>query len=68
MKRVIQKYGLLAFLWLAYTLPAFADPNDPDDGDDPPAAPIDNWLLLLILAGVALGIYFIMKYKRKQFA
>lgn len=67
MKRKIHKYGLLAFLWLAYTLPAFADPNDPDDSDDP-QAPIDNWLLLLILAGVALGVYFIMKYKNKQIA
>ncbi|SMC85793.1 hypothetical protein [Moheibacter sediminis] len=67
MKRGIHKYGLLAFLWLTYTLPALADPNDPDDGDDP-QAPIDNWLLLLILAGVALGIYFIMKNKNKQIA
>lgn len=68
MKRGIQKYGLLAFLWLAYTLPAFADPNDPDPSDDPLPAPIDNWVIMLAVAAAALGIYFVMKYKNKQLA
>ncbi len=67
MKKDVLKYGLLAFFWLAYTLPAMADPNDPDLDDDPPA-PIDNWALLLILAGVILGLYFIMKYRRRAIA
>lgn len=67
MKRGIQKYGFLAFLLLTNTLTVFAGPNDPDPSDDP-AAPIDNWVMMLVIAGVALGVYFIMKYKNKQIA
>jgi len=68
MKNRILKFGLLAFFWAAYTLPVFAQgPDDPDDGNDP-QAPIDNWILLLVLAGIALGIYFIIRNQRKAIA
>lgn len=68
MKNNILKYGLLAITWLATTIPALAFPGDPDDGDDPLPAPVDNWILVLILAGAALGVYFILKYNKKAIA
>lgn len=58
----------MAFLWAIFTLPAMAGPVDPPGEDDPiyeDPTPIDNWMLLLILAGVAVGSYFLMKYRQK---
>lgn len=71
MKNNILKYGILAVLWVAYTLPAMAqfDPVDPPADDDPvDPAPIDNWILVLVLAGIALGAYLIIKRNRKAIA
>lgn len=73
MKHNILKYGILAVLWVAYTLPAMAqfDPVDPPADDDPAPvdpAPIDNWILVLVLAGIALGAYLIIKQNRKAIA
>jgi len=69
MKNQILKFGLLAFLWMVYTLPAIAQPVDPPGEEDPfepeDPTPIDNWMLLLILASVAVGVYFLMKHRRK---
>jgi len=69
MKNRILKFGLLAFFWAAYTLPVLADddPNDPpgDGDDDPSPAPIDNWILILVFAAVAVGFYFLYKQNRK---
>ena len=52
---------------MVYTLPAIAQPVDPPTDDDPleDPTPIDNWILLLILASVAVGVYFLMKHRRK---
>jgi len=56
----------LAFMWLAYTFPAMAGPVDPPGEDDPiDPAPINKWALILIMAAITIGIYVIMKYKRK---
>lgn len=69
MKNQILKFGLWAFLWMVYTLPAIAQPDDPptdeDPWEEPDPTPIDNWVLLLILAGVAVGVYFVVKYRRR---
>lgn len=65
MKNKILKYGLLAIFWFAFTLPASAGPGDPDDGGDDPPASIDNFMMILILAGIGLGVYFILKYSKK---
>lgn len=67
MKNNVLKYALLAMMSLMFTLPALAQ-NEPPIDDDPPPAPIDNWVLLLVMAAVALGIYFIMKYNKKAIA
>ncbi|MFA7687385.1 MAG: hypothetical protein WCY25_05935 [Moheibacter sp.] len=71
MKNNLLKFGLIAFFWVAYSLPLLAGPEDPDPGDDPPwedPAPIDNGILVLILAAAAVGIYFLAKYRRKSAA
>ncbi|WP_143736567.1 hypothetical protein [Moheibacter sediminis] len=71
MKNNILRYGLPAFMWLVFSLPALAqfnNPGDPPTEDDPDPAPIDNWMLILVLAGIALGAYLIIKYNRKAIA
>ena len=68
MKNNILKHTLLTFMCIAFSLPALAGPNDPDDGGDPLPAPIDNWIILLILSAAAVGIYFIMKHNKKALA
>lgn len=69
MKNIFFKYGFTALFALLYTLPLIAqDPGTggTDDEDPDPAAPIDNWVLLLVLAGIALGVYFVMKYRNNK--
>ncbi len=34
---------------------------DPHPGDEDPAVPIDDWLFLLPLAGIAIGCYHLQK-------
>lgn len=71
MKNNILKYGLLAFMWLAFSLPALAQfdsPGDPPTDEDPIPTPIDSWMLLLVMAGIAIGAYLIIKYNRKAMA
>lgn len=68
-KNNILKFSLLAFFFLTYTLPAWADLDNPKDEDDPPyqESPIDNWQMLLVIIGVVAGIYFLTR-KRKELA
>lgn len=68
MKNNLLKYGLLAIMWLVTALPVLAFPGDPDDGDDPLPAPIDNWMIILVLVAASIGIYFTMKYNEKAIA
>ena len=70
MKSNFLKFGLIAFFALFYSLPALAQGSggDEHDGEDPDPTPIDNWVLFLVLAGVAVGAYFIMKNRRQAIA
>ena len=67
MKNNVLKFSLLALFFLTYTLPLMAqeddEPGDPFAGDDPPT-PIDNWEILLVMAAMAVGIYFVSKYRK----
>lgn len=70
MKNKISKYGLLAILWLVYTLPVLAGPPDsPDSGENEQemqdGTPIDNWELVLLVVAITIGFYFLMKHKKK---
>ncbi|MFH6993228.1 hypothetical protein [Flavobacterium sp. FlaQc-48] len=38
----------------------------PDDGEDPDIVPIDNYVVLLIIAGMILGMTIIYKNKIKK--
>jgi hypothetical protein len=69
--RDLSKIYLLAFLLLADFV-AFAQggPGDDDgDGDleggDPPAAPINTKLFLLVVFGLILAFYSYKKYKKQ---
>lgn len=59
----------MAFVSLFYSFPLAANPGGGGgigEEDEEPAAPIDNWLFLLIFAGVAIGLYYILHYRRKE--
>lgn len=65
MKHKILNYILPILPLFLYTIPAIAQPNPPDDGDDPLPAPIDDWVPHLVFAGIIIGIYLVFKYQRK---
>lgn len=70
MKNNFLKFSLLACLTIFNVLPVLAGPGGggTDDGSEYEDLPIDNWVLMLILAGVVIGIYFIAQSKRKAIA
>lgn len=66
MKKYVLKITLTLLFLFVYVLPAYADPaTPPTDADDPPAAPIENWALLLVLIGITIGVKFYYDNKRK---
>lgn len=70
MKNNILKFSLLAIFALINTLPLLAGPGGggtEDDGEYDPV-PVDNWILLLVLAAVAVGTFFILKNTKKAIA
>ena len=70
MKNFVVKSGLSFLMWIIATLPMYAFPGPPDGGEDPlpPEAPIDNWMFVLVLAAVAISVYFFINKKAKQVA
>ena len=65
----LSKILLLAFL-VFVDLAAFAGPGDDDvggglGGEDPPPAPINTYLILMIGLGLLLAFYSIRKYKKQ---
>jgi len=64
----MKKITLLSLFFIIYSLPLLAqdgEPGDPDAGNDPPA-PIDNWVIFLIIAGIGVAVYFMLKRKQKS--
>ena len=53
-------------LFSAITALAQSIPPPPDDPDDPDILPIDDHLMLLLAAGMILGIVFIYRNKIKK--
>lgn len=39
-------------------------PSNP--GADPDPAPIDDWIFLLPLLGIAMGVYYLMRFKIRE--
>jgi len=65
MKNKILKYGLV-IMWFICTIPVLAGPVDPPGEDDPPyidPTPVDSRAILLVLAGIILGVYFVRKHR-----
>lgn len=66
MKTIQNKIVLSLLLTLGSLTRIFAQ-EDPgfgnEDGGDPGAAPINDWLPLLLLVGIALAFYYIHKRK-----
>lgn len=68
MKKYIFK-PIAILIWLVLMAPLMAGPADPPGEDDPiDPTPIDNWMLLLIVAGIALGAYYLIKQNKKAVA
>lgn len=65
MKHKILNYSLPILALFVYTIPALAQPDHPDDGEDPLPAPIDDWMMILLLIGILIGTYLVFKYQRK---
>lgn len=64
-KIVNNKIFLLILTFTLWSTTAFADDDPGGIGGDPgaPAAPIDNWIPLMILLAIAIVVYFISKRK-----
>lgn len=65
----LSKIYLLAFLVFA-DIAAFAAPGDDDGGgglggEDPPAAPINTYLIMMMGLGLGLAFYSIRKYRKQ---
>lgn len=65
----LSKIYLLAFLVFA-DIAAFAGPGDDTGGGDlgggdPPAAPVNSYLIVMIGLGLLLGFYSLKKYKKQ---
>lgn len=70
MKHYLLKSIASVLFLCMYVFPVLAqeeDPNDPDAGDDP-SAPIDNWMLILVMAAIVVAVYFIQKQRQKSIA
>lgn len=67
MKNNILKYRLGAAFWLMLTLLAPAGPLDSPSDDDPvDPVPIDSWVIILGVAGIITGTYWLVKQYRKD--
>jgi hypothetical protein len=65
MKQLTTKLLLVAFLILS-NLQAFAQtPAEPPAGEDPAAAPIDSYIIVLAIAAIILSFIFVTKKRRK---
>ena len=51
----MSRLKLLAILALMISTPCFAPPPPPSSGNNTPLAPIDGGIVLLAIAGVAVG-------------
>ncbi|WP_395633344.1 hypothetical protein [Flavobacterium sp.] len=66
----LTKIYLLTFLVFA-DLTAFAGPGDNDGGgglggEDPPATPVNSYLIFMIGFALLLGFYFLTKYRKQN--
>lgn len=71
MKNIALKLYLFLFCFL-FNLVIFAQPGDENgggdlEGNDAPSAPINEKLILLLLAGIIFAFYTIKRYKNKKY-
>ena len=60
-KRAIKTLQLVAFILLPNIM--FAPPIPPGPGGSTPITPIDNGIIILLVAGLSLGMYSLHKMK-----
>ena len=60
-KRAIKTLQLVAFILLPTIM--FAPPIPPGPGGSTPITPIDNGIIFLLIAGLSLGMYSLVKMK-----
>lgn len=65
MKNHLKNLLLFCFLILCQGL-VYAGPGTPTGETDEPPVPIDDYLPLLLTAGLALGVYWIYKNSKKR--
>jgi hypothetical protein len=71
MKNKILKYSLVLFFWMVSLVYVRADfplspGSDENEDEQLEETPIDNWQLVLMLAAITIGIYFLAKYRKKM--
>lgn len=52
---------LLGLFFLSQTI--IAQPVDPPADDDPPASPIDQWIIALLLFAILYALYILKKHR-----
>ena len=59
------KKNIITILFFLFcTIPALADEDYPENPDSTDDVPLDQWMVLLLFLGVAIGFYFLKrKYK-----
>ena len=67
MKMKILRNITSVIFYILSIVPALAEeeeyPDHPPSGND---TPIDSWQLVLMLAAITIGIYFLAKYRKKM--
>ena len=65
MEIIFRKFLMVVLFLFSIGLYAQEEPPEPEDPPVPPPLPIDENLMLLLIAGVLFGVYVIYKYKFK---
>lgn len=64
MHKIELKIYFIILFFLSFRITAQDDPDFPFDGDPgAPAAPIDNWVLPMLVVGIVLIMLYLKKHK-----
>lgn len=66
MKKQMLRDGLIILFFVFGNVALLAEPGDPDAGQDPPA-PIDGWVFMLIVMGLMIAGYYLIRYRKMAY-